>query len=201
MPKTYNSTGNFDSLLCWTKMQAESGQSLEDIIERKEGERIHNSGIFYWGIGTSIGDIRKITPHKEIPLIFSRMLSKPQEVDVSPDFIFRWASFVDINGEKKQLPSSTTILSRGTTKTGIKKNHYALVCHSKIKLEFGYFGEFDHTAYKNISGKKIGGSQVTAVITKDREESHIFSKYKINMHANLIYPYCIKLCDPEEYQI
>jgi hypothetical protein len=39
----------------WTKMGAESGEGLAQIVRRKEGERVAGRGIFWWGIGTSLG--------------------------------------------------------------------------------------------------------------------------------------------------
>jgi hypothetical protein len=39
----------------WTKMGVESGETLPQIIQRKEAERIAGDGNFWWGIGTSLG--------------------------------------------------------------------------------------------------------------------------------------------------
>jgi hypothetical protein len=37
-------------------MQAESGETLNEIIQRKEAERSCGAGAFWWGVGTSLGD-------------------------------------------------------------------------------------------------------------------------------------------------
>jgi len=39
----------------WTKMQTNAGESLENIIRRKELERKAGNGIFWWGVGESKG--------------------------------------------------------------------------------------------------------------------------------------------------
>ena len=39
----------------WSKMQAEAGQGLAAIVARKEAERAAVDGIFWWGIGNSLG--------------------------------------------------------------------------------------------------------------------------------------------------
>jgi len=43
-------------ICCWTRMGTESGQELACIIRRKEFER-RIGGTFWWGIGTSLGDV------------------------------------------------------------------------------------------------------------------------------------------------
>ena len=39
---------------CWTRFGTEAGQPIEQILERKEQERIVNNGLFLWGIGNSL---------------------------------------------------------------------------------------------------------------------------------------------------
>ncbi len=39
----------------WTKMGVESGEGLEQIVRRKEAERVEGNGEFWWGIGNSLG--------------------------------------------------------------------------------------------------------------------------------------------------
>lgn len=43
-----------DTLVCWSRMQAEAGQSLDAIVRRKELEREANGGLFLWGVGNLI---------------------------------------------------------------------------------------------------------------------------------------------------
>ncbi len=43
----------YKDIVCWTRMQAESGQDLLNIVRRKEIERRANGGIFFWGVGNA----------------------------------------------------------------------------------------------------------------------------------------------------
>lgn len=47
--------GSRMDVFVWTKMGAESGEGLEQIVRRKEAERLQGSGQFWWGIGNSLG--------------------------------------------------------------------------------------------------------------------------------------------------
>jgi hypothetical protein len=40
---------------CWTRFGTEAGEPIEQILERKEAERIATGGVFFWGIGNAVG--------------------------------------------------------------------------------------------------------------------------------------------------
>ena len=50
----------------WTKMGVESGEDLAKIIRRKESERIAGRGIFWWGIGNSLGAAVRIKDNDRV---------------------------------------------------------------------------------------------------------------------------------------
>jgi hypothetical protein len=43
------------TVFVWTKMGVESGEKLEQIVRRKEAERVKGNGQFWWGVGNSLG--------------------------------------------------------------------------------------------------------------------------------------------------
>lgn len=62
----------------WTRMQAEGGQRLHKILELKEAERQAGSGLFWWGVGNSLG--AALVEHARaasgtLPVVFSEMTS------------------------------------------------------------------------------------------------------------------------------
>src|ERR1700722_16707363 len=114
-----NSGGCEGSLpyLCWTRMQAEAGQSLERILMRKEEERKCGDGLFLWGVGNAPS---RLVPalarlRSEIPAVFSVMRSKPKAVDTTPGCLLAWTRYVDAFGIVRDLPDWSIVTSRGET--------------------------------------------------------------------------------------
>ena len=44
------------AIFVFTKPGVEAGESLADIVARKEAERIAGQNTFWWGVGTSLGE-------------------------------------------------------------------------------------------------------------------------------------------------
>jgi hypothetical protein len=177
-------------------MQAESGQILDVIIRRKELERAIGNGIFYWGIGNSLGtsmiELLRRAPEPEI--LFSVMRTKPKIQDSSPSSVLLWTEYIDANGLSQPLPPHALVLSRGSTMTGIKKRCYALVCYSEKPLSPSPLGAFDISHFRNLGGTqgKIGFSQVTANI-EHFSEKQTGARYEISLKTFLKPPYFITL--------
>src|SRR5438132_11784955 len=114
-------THAWPDVFCWTKMQAEAGQPLDMILRRKEVERAAGGGLFFWGIGTSVGGkMLQMLEHVSQPkVLFSVMKAKPKPEDVSPEGIFLWTSYLDPLGVKQWLPEHVVVLSRAHTKRGL----------------------------------------------------------------------------------
>jgi|SRR5580693_804078 hypothetical protein len=85
------------TVFCWTKMQAEAGQPLAHILRRKDLERSAGDGVFFWGIGNSLGTrILDLLGASGCPVVvFSTMRSKPKSEDASPDSVLRWTGYLD----------------------------------------------------------------------------------------------------------
>ena len=163
------------AVIIWTRMQAEAGQPLDDIVARKEKERVVGGGLFFWGVGNA-------PPHAGcqpgIEVVFSVMKSKPQDRDLQPSGILNWRTYF-VDGHEQPLPLGAKVTSRAP-----KKAHYALICWSDEPLELRDLGPFDPGAYRNISGAPVGASQVTVLIREHGPPSEV-AAYRISMRAEL----------------
>ena len=177
-------------------MQAESGQQLEKIIERKEAERLAGRGVFFWGIGNPLGGkVTALGRRTSRPkILFSVMRSKPKRADAAPAQVLLWNFSVGPRGTIEPLPEHVVVVSRGAHEGKEKAAHYALVCHSPEPLELRPLGSFDPSGFRNLgsSNPRVGASQVTAVL-----ERHVAAAaeglYEINMVAELVPPYFVRL--------
>lgn len=187
-------------VVCWTRMQTESGEGLERIVARKNMERAAGDGLFFWGIGTSLGDKIEWVRSKQrtTPLIFSKMISPPKQVDAAPSDVLVWQTYLDRAGNRYSVPEHVLVTSRAHTRLGTKNRHYALMCGSSETLALADHGPLDHRAYRNAGpeGLPIGASQVTALIQRWQEEDTNNADYRIHLRAHLIDLQFVRLSDP-----
>jgi len=187
------------STFCWTKMQAEAGQTLDRIITRKELERQANGGIFLWGVGNALGErFHRWAASADAPVIaFSPMRSPARTEDRTPDAIAVWLSGIDAQGRRVPLPTASLVTSRASTLTGAKQRHYALVCRAEEPLERRFCCTLPLSQYRNYASnaERVGGSQVTTVLEHTNERGR-GPEYEISMVAVLSPPYAIRLADP-----
>lgn len=185
-------------LLCWTRMQSEAGQGLEDIVARKELERRAGDGVFFWGIGNAPAVATSTYARLGVPVsvIFSVMKGRPKAVDASPRSLLVWRKYLDMNGAERELPPQALITSRGETDAGDKKRHYALMCRSQAPLKLGKGVRFDPAAFRNVGGNggPVGASQVTALIQRVQPDG--VGDYEANISAELTGSYWVRLTDP-----
>jgi hypothetical protein len=184
---------------CWSRAGHEAGQSLDAILRRKERERIANGGVFYWGIGNSVGPaIRELLRHEPHPeVIFSPIVSRARGVDATPSAIAAWTLAEPLDGTSFELPGTALVTSR-LDPSSPKKIHYALVCFSEAPLVGEVSGErVEATQLENIvSGRPVGASQVTAVVRR-RDSSPANSRpYPVMLRAWLVAPFFVRLRNP-----
>lgn len=181
----------------WTKMGVESGEGLEQIVHRKEAERVAGSGQFWWGIGNSLGPaVRQAAKVRggTLPVLFSVMLAKPKAIDSTPEAIWRWTGWEDEAGRAHVVPPYTKVISRGAA---AKDRHYALVCYSDAPLSLARGGKrFDPARCRTLSGKVPGASQVTALL-RGNPDAHGSGPYEICIRATLVEPWAVKLVRPQ----
>jgi hypothetical protein len=147
----------------WTKMGVESGEGLEQIVRRKEAERVEGNGDFWWGMGNSLGPAVRDAARAQggkLPVLFSVMLGKPRAPDSAPEMIWLWTGWEDEAGRIHAIPPHAKVISRGAA---AKDRHYALVCHSDAPLALARGGErFDPARCRTLSGKVPGASLATS---------------------------------------
>lgn len=188
------------SAFCWTKIGVESGERLSSILLRKEWEREAGAGLFFWGIGNALGtSVRALASRSEHPeVLFSEIRSKPRSVDSSPTGVLVWQSFIDQNGDEIALPQDVWVTSRdpGSRRTP----HYALVCRSAAPLtRSNDYGSLVFEALRNVgTGRKLGHSQVTAVVERDStHQAHgVGREYKVVLRCSLVSPHYVRLASP-----
>jgi len=184
----------------WTRFGTEAGQSISDILRRKETERSANGGVFYWGIGNAVGpsilELLRLSDEPEV--LFSPIKSAPRRDDVSPESVVAWTAAAGLDGEPYRLPLWSLITSRFNVG---RPRHYALVCRSDSSLVNGpaeqttdkiAIGELTNL----LTGRPLGASQVTAVVRRRAQYAPVTAEYSVNFRAKLAPPYFIQLSDP-----
>jgi len=185
-------------------MGTESGQPLDAILERKELERQAGGGVFYWGIGQSLGQrfLEFVREVRRPVAVFSPMISSSQKDDANIASVVRWRRWVDESGREHDLPPHVLVTSKMRTKRGLKCHHYALVCKSASPLVAGKWPDIKSGRLTNYRrGTRIGGSQVTSVVEVGElnETRKTGSEYKVVFVAELTYPYIVKLTHPSPF--
>lgn len=183
-------------------MGVEAGQELAAIVQRKEWERQLGGGLFFWGIGQSLGKNAEIVADDVATLhaIFSPMPSKPKNIDVNPTEVVMWTAWVDPYGETKPLPSHCLVTSRASLPSGKRKEiHYALVCTSEQALDSTpSICVFPDRLRNVMTDKPLGASQVTAVVrvATSTGVANKAKSYPVSFTAELQFPYFVRLVQP-----
>jgi hypothetical protein len=185
---------------CWTRFGPEAGQSVEQILARKEQERVANGGVFFWGIGNALGpSMVELLRRTESPeVIFSPIRTAPRPQDASPSSVVAWTAAETLSGDRYQLPRQCLITSRFDPENP-RSRHYALVCRrtSSVKQE-SERERIEFSQLKNLlTGRAVGASQVTAVVRVDTNaRTATVNSYEVAFRAELAAPYFIVLQAP-----
>ncbi len=170
-------------------MGTEAGETLDQIIQRKEVERIANNGSFAWGVGSSLGDSAEMLKQttKQATVVFTTMLSKPKHIDKQPKSVLLWIGGRTRQGERIDLPYYSLLTSRGHTENhGNKKKHYALLCQSSDPIELKNRYRLDGASVVNLkTGNPVGSSQVTAVVRRTNKQKERSRLYNVGFTATL----------------
>jgi hypothetical protein len=183
---------------CWTRFGTEAGEPIEEILERKERERLDNDGVFFWGVGNSVapGLAALLESCKRPEVLFSPIKGRPRAVDRAPAARFAWRAGHDLDGARFELPSAARVTSGGPV-GGSSRAHYALVCASPQPLSIDPGdAELDFLALRNfVSGNPLGVSQVTAVVRTVQGQPLSDMRYRVAMRAELVPPYFVRLTE------
>lgn len=184
---------------CWTRFGTEAGQTVAEIIDRKEQERIANDGVFLWGIGNPVGpSIRELVRLVCDPdVLFSPTRSRARPEDEFPASVVAWSSAETLTGRSYSVPPCSLVTSGYNP--GISRDaHYALVCYSSRPLKFRKTKDrLVVTNIRNIlSGRPVGASQVTSVVKLVPSAPKGMALYEVPLRAKLAEPYVIRLQKP-----
>lgn len=198
--RQYNS---FPRCFVWTRFGTEAGQSISDILRRKEKERAANGGVFYWGIGSAVGpsilELLRRTDEPEV--LFSPIKSAPKRDDVTPEAVVAWTAAAGLDGAPHRLPLWSLITSRFNMG---RPRHYALVCKSNSPFKgesAAPVGDTERIAIGDLTNivteRPLGSSQVTAVVQRRLRPSIESAEYDVKFRARLVAPYFIQLSEPK----
>jgi len=195
-----HSSAALPHFFCWTKFGAEAGQTVQQILRRKEEERRRNEGVFLWGIGNSVGGaINELVHRASHPkVLFSPIKTTPRNCDSDPQEVLAWQSAETTAGNEYVLPPWSLVTSRKDS-ARLKACHYALVCYSAHPLNVtpGLGPTLDTACLRNLTtGNRLGASQVTAVVERVEESVGNRQPYPIALRAALIAPFFVKLRNP-----
>jgi hypothetical protein len=183
------------SVFCWTRFGTEAGETIEEILARKERERSASGGLFLWGIGNSIApalaELVRRDPNPAV--LFSPIRSRPRAADVAPERVVSWIGGKTLAGEPIELDSRFLVTSRASSAR--PRPHYALVCRSESSLELSdSIGSLSLARLRNLlSGRPVGASQTTAVVERDSRTAVDGTLYPVALRAALAPPYFIRL--------
>jgi hypothetical protein len=186
----------------WTKFGTEAGQTITEILERKERERIANDGLFFWGIGNAVGPsiMALLASMKSPEVLFSPMKSPARAQDVSPESVVAWTSAAGLDGKPYSLPVCSMITSRFSVG---RLHHYALVCSSDSPLadpqkpSIRANERIAPAALCNfLTGRPLGASQVTSVVQQRAQPNSEGCLYPVSFRARLAPPYFVRLSAP-----
>ena len=185
---------------CWTKFGSEAGEDPDEILSRKEQERVVNGGLFLWGIGSSIRPslLALLDSTQNPTVLFTPMLSPPAAHDRAPDSIGLWRSAIGLDGKPFEIPVGSRITS-GLRSGRLPTYHYALVCHQDSPLPGmagnGYEEWLDEEQLRNLrTGSRVGSSQVTSVVAQI-PASRARRRYRVAFSAQLVAPFQLVLGD------
>ena len=193
--------GQIPDKFVWTKMGFDAGETLENIVRRKELERRSGEGafenVFWWGVGESRGEaIRKhLVDEVENPeVLFSKMLSDSQQRDKKDGLSLIWQSYWD-NGKERPIPCHVIVHSRLTG------SHRAIVCRSRRPLRLSGRVSFCKSELRNLKkdggeGQEPGNSQTTSVVSYSPNSEKRTGPYRDVLRADLVDPYFVELACP-----
>jgi hypothetical protein len=184
---------------CWTKFGTEAGQTVEQILRRKDEERRRNDGIFLWGIGNSLGNsVNELLLRASAPeILFSPIKASARHCDSDPPEVLAWRAAETFQGDEFLLPRWSLVTSRQTRERP-KASHYALVCYSSVPLQLVTDGPVIDFAYLTnlATGHRLGPSQVTAIVERTDHAVGSHREYVVALRATLIAPFFVRLRNP-----
>jgi hypothetical protein len=158
--------------------------------------------VFFWGIGNSVAPaITELLRRCEQPeVLFSPIRGRPRPVDAAPASVVAWTAAETLTGELFSLPPTVLVTSRADN--GSVPAHYALVCALDAPLVIADLGNLNFRGLRNLlSGRSVGASQVTAIVSNIRQSPEFGPDYPIALRAWLVEPYFVRLRQPVRCEV
>lgn len=175
-------------------MQAAGGETLQKIVVRKESERKTGNGVFWWGLGTPLGETVETAAASnggELPALFSEILGRPQTKDASPERVCVWNGWQSISRLRRGNLPNHVLVTGGADPSG---RYYALVGRSSDRIVLGNHGYFEPTQSQTFKNGKVPGSSQTAAVLTDRHGGiHSRGRYIVSFVCRLVDPWYVKL--------
>jgi hypothetical protein len=180
----------------WSLMGPDAGQTLNEIIIRKEAER-RIGGEFWWGGGTPLGasvESEAISNGGTLPALFSALGNQKQAPNQNT---YVWNGYHNIDKRRSgSIPKHVLVLG-GTFDPRRQRirPYYALVCRCDTALALGDHGPFDPAQCRTLAnGIPPGVSQRAALLTGQLKHPH--GPRRIAFYAHLVAPWFVRLTRP-----
>jgi hypothetical protein len=205
------------SAVCLTKFGPESGETADEILARKELERLSGVGAhkneFWWGIGEkgaaqSISAL--ISQHGANVVLFSAIKNQKLSNDGSAPDLLVWRQYRVLGSNVSHgIPKHVLITSAAFAKNGaLRTAHFALICKSRVPIKMGEpVFRFSNDHYKNLGkggklGKSARGQRTTTALVRWKRTpiSGAECDSLIDFSADFWLPHCVELSDPKLIQ-
>jgi hypothetical protein len=174
----------------WSLMGQDAGQSLDEIIIRKEAERRTGSEI-WWGGGTPLGarvESEAIDNGGTLPALFSPLENQKHALDPNTYVWNEWERI--LTGVQGIIPKHVLVLGGKPDRP-----YYAQVFHCDTELVLGDHGRFDPAQCLTLAnGVPPGVSQRAALLMGQVKHPH--GPYRIAFIAQLVRPWFVRLTRP-----
>lgn len=180
----------------WSLMGQDAGQSLDEIIIRKEAER-GTGQTFWWGLGTGLGarvESAAISNGGTLPALFSALGNQKQ---TSNQKTYVWNGWRSVRKGRYRTYSHGSIPEHALVLGGSPdRAYYGLVCRCDTELVLGDHGPFDPAQCRTVAkGVAPGRSQRAALLTGHVKHPH--GPYSITFIAHLVEPWFVRLTHPK----
>jgi len=185
-------------------MGVDGGEPLNHILIRKEVER-KTGGNWWWGLASNIAKEleQEATSNGGTLSVLFAAVARPND-GVPGQKACVWNGWQSRDGKHGgRIPDHALVISgydQGyfSEDPKEKKRYYALVCQSQAEVARSNLGYLDPAKYLTPSGKTRDPRQRTALLTGTPVLQPHGLSYKIELKADLVDPWYVRLTDPRE---
>jgi hypothetical protein len=203
--------------VCLTQFGPESGETADEILARKDLERLSGVGThkneFWWGVGekgTAQSISVLISHYGANVVLFSAIKNQKLSNDDSPSNLLVWRQYSVLGSSVSHaIPKHVLITSAALAKNNsLRTTHFALVCKSRVPIKMGEpVFRFSNAHYKNLGkggklGKSATGQRTTTALVRWKRTSISGAECDslIDFSADFCLPHCVELSDPKLIQ-